>query len=173
MIGTLRGLKTFSDSFCPTWKLINCSVNTERIYSTTCSICIVTLPEWLGVYILTIFLWSSSVKEGSLVEDRDSSAALIHVWTVTGYKQVNNQEQKQSCITDLIITVDMQRDTFFILFRSCDCLTHSPKSMSAKTRCSGSWNLLWNSEWCNCASEWDNRMMLTLKIIALFTLFFC
>lgn len=67
-----------------------------------------------SVYILTIFLWSSSVKEGSLVEDHDSSAALllIHVWTVTGYKQVNNQEQKQSCIIDLTITVDMQRDTF-------------------------------------------------------------
>lgn len=48
------------------------------------------------------------------VQHENNSAALllIHVWTVTGYKQVNNQEQKQSCITDLIITVDMQRDTF-------------------------------------------------------------
>lgn len=116
MIGTLRGLKTFSDSFLSNMKTYQLfSKYGKNLLNHLSDVAFVSSHfQSDSVYILTIFLWCSSVKEGSLVEDHDSSAALllIHVWTVTGYKQVNNQEQKQSCIIDLTITVDMQRDTF-------------------------------------------------------------
>lgn len=119
-----------------------------------------------SVYILTIFLWSSSVKEVLLKTMTTlQPLLLIHVWTVTGCRQVNNQEQKQSYTIDVIITVDMQRDTF-LFYSGVLLVWHTHQKHECKD------TLFWNSEWCNCASEWDNGMMLTLKIIALFTLFF-